>query len=204
MTELALPASDLFETWADCVREFGDGRRDGSGDWQIKHFGPDRATFEALLELYRTESNPAAVLTEGHVHCDSYWIVESADSASSADSADSAGGEEGRNGPDMVGFMAVRHSIDTEFLRTLGGHIGYSIRPSRRRRGHAARALGLALDRAREIGLDRVLITCDHDNVGSARVIEGHGGVLDGVAHDNRRYWVTPDLPRRFEVNRRA
>ncbi len=185
MTELAVPASDRFETWADCVREFGAGRRDGSGDWQIKHFGPDRATFEALLELYRTESNPAAVLPEGHVHCDYYWIVESTDSADRADRA------EGQHGPDLVGFMAVRHCIDTEFLRTLGGHIGYSIRPSRRRRGHAARALGLALDRAREIGLERVLITCDHDNLGSARVIEGQGGVLDGVPHDNRRYWVT-------------
>ncbi len=179
MIELALPASDLFETWADCVREFGEGRRDGSGDWQINDFGPDRATFDGLLELYRTESNPATALPEGHVHCDYYWIVESAD------------GAEGQDRPDMVGFMAVRHSIETEFLRTLGGHIGYSVRPSRRRRGHAARALGLALDRAREIGLDRVLITCDLDNVASARVIEGQGGVLDGVPLDNRRYWVT-------------
>ena len=179
MTELALPASELFETWADCVREFADERLDGSGDWQISDFGPDRATFDALLELCRTEADPTSVLPEGHVHCDYYWIVEG------EDGADDAGG------PDLVGFMAVRHSIDTEFLRTLGGHIGYSIRPSRRRRGHAARALGLALDRAREIGLDRVLITCDHHNVGSARVIEGQGGVLDGVPHDNRRYWIT-------------
>ncbi|MEO5743135.1 MAG: GNAT family N-acetyltransferase [Terracoccus sp.] len=85
----------------------------------------------------------------------------------------------------------MRHSIDTEFLRTPRGRIGCSIRPSRRRRGHAARALGLALVRAREIGLDRVVITCDLDNVGSARVIEGQGGVLDGVPHDNRRYWIT-------------
>ncbi|MEO6997050.1 MAG: hypothetical protein ABI112_03115 [Terracoccus sp.] len=135
MTELALPASDLFGPWADCVREFGAGRRDGSGDWQIPHFGPDRRPFETLLELVRVEADPTTSLPEHHVPCDYYWIIEG------------AGGAEGADGPEMIGFMAVRHSIDTEFLRTLGGHIGYSIRPSRRRRGHAARALGLALDR---------------------------------------------------------
>lgn len=176
MTALALPASDLFETWIACVREFGHDRRDGSGDWQIPDFGPDRATFAALLELCRTEADLTSSLPEGHVHCDYYWIVNEADDA---------------GGPDMLGFMAVRHSIDTEFLRTLGGHIGYSIRPSHRRQGHAARALGLALDRAREVGLDRVLLTCDHDNLGSARVIEGAGGALDGVPGGNRRYWIS-------------
>lgn len=179
MTELALPASDRFETWADCVREFGADRRDGSGDWQIDGFGPDRSTFDALLEICRTEADPTSTLPEGHVHCDYYWIVEDTDDASSAD------------GPELIGFLAVRHSIDTEFLRTLGGHIGYSIRPSRRRQGHAARALKLALDRAREVGLDRVLITCEPDNVGSARVIEGQGGALDSAPSDNRRYWIT-------------
>ena len=47
MTLLAHPSPDLFETWADCVREFAEERRDGSGDWQIPDFGPDRRTFEA-------------------------------------------------------------------------------------------------------------------------------------------------------------
>lgn len=170
MTELALPSPELFDRWVECVREFGDDRRDGSGDWQIDDFGPDRRTFERLLELYDVESDLTSSLPEGHVHCNYSWIVDDGD---------------------ILGFMAVRHSIDTEFLRTLGGHIGYSIRPSRRRQGHAARALGLALARAREIGLDRVLVTCDHDNVGSARVIEGAGGALDGAPGENRRYWIS-------------
>lgn len=169
MTDLALPSPELFDPWVACVQEFDTDRRDGSGDWQIPGFAPDRRTFDGLLELSRTEADPTTPLPEGHVHCDYYWVVES---------------------DEMLGFMAVRHTIDTEFLRTLGGHIGYSIRPSRRRQGHAARALKRALDRAREIGLERVLITCDHDNVGSARVIEGAGGVLETAPADNRRYWV--------------
>ncbi|MFI2707699.1 GNAT family N-acetyltransferase, partial [Nocardioides sp. CER28] len=68
---------------------------------------------------------------------------------------------------------------------------GYSIRPSYRRQGHASRALGLALERAREIGLDRVLITCDEDNLGSARTIESQGGVFESMCGIKRRYWIS-------------
>jgi predicted acetyltransferase len=72
------------------------------------------------------------------------------------------------------------------------------VRASRRRRGYASQALALALDRAREIGLDRVFITCDDDNIASARTIERAGGVLQDVSDQSerghamlRRYWVT-------------
>lgn len=87
----------------------------------------------------------------------------------------------------MIGFLALRHSIDTEFLRTRGGHIGYSIRPAYRRQGHGSRALALALPRARALGLDKVLLTCDERNVGSARTIESQGGVFQNVIDGKRR-----------------
>ncbi len=197
MTELALPAADLFEAWADCVREFGDDRRDGSGDWQINDFGPDRATFDALLEICRTEADPTSALPEGHVHCDYYWIVES------ADGADDAGGTE------LIGFMAVRHSIDTEILRTLGGHIGYSIRPSRRRQGHAARALGLALDRARDVpgyaGVVSALVTQRHPAWPSSASDGASGCQARSYSHDTQsvmfrsrtsaRHWCSGSTP---------
>ncbi len=151
------------------MRDFGDGPRDGSGDWQVPDLGPDRTSFEALLSIVRLESDPASVLPAGHVHSDYYWVTE---------------------GRDMVGFLAVRHSIDSDFLRTQGGHVGYSIRPSNRRHGHASRALGHALDRARDLGLTRVLLTCAEDNVGSRRTIEGQGGVFESVFGDKNRYWI--------------
>lgn len=170
MTALATPSPDLYDAWLACVRDFGKGRRDGSGDWQVPGFGPDRRTFDALLRLAEVEGDPRSELDEDRVHSDYFWVTE---------------------GEEMVGFLAVRHSIDTERLRTRGGHIGYSIRPSHRRAGHATRALGLALDRARALGLDRVLVTCDDDNVGSARTIEKHGGVLQDLLDGVRRYWIT-------------
>jgi predicted acetyltransferase len=168
-TFLSIPSEDQYDAWADCVRDFGNARRDGSGDWQVPGLGPDRASFARLLEVIRLESDPASVLAEGRVHSDYYWITD---------------------GVDLVGFLALRHSLATEFLRTQGGHIGYSVRPSRRRRGHASRALGLALGRARELGLERVLVTCDEDNVASARTIESQGGRFEGVHTGKRRYWI--------------
>ncbi len=169
MTTLSVPSTDLYEPWLACVRDFGAGPRDGSGDWQVPGMGPDRMSFETLLAVVRIESDPVSTLPAGHVHCDYYWVTD---------------------GPDMVGFLAVRHAIDNEYLRTQGGHIGYSVRPSRRRRGHASLALGLALDRARELSLERVLLTCDEDNVGSSRTIESQGGVFDSVFNGKRRYWI--------------
>ncbi|MEI5673920.1 MULTISPECIES: GNAT family N-acetyltransferase [unclassified Nocardioides] len=169
MIALRPPSADLYDAWLACVRDFGDGPRDGSGDWQVPDFGPDPTTFAALLEITTAEADTSRELPEGHVHCDYFWVF-----------ADT----------EMIGFVAVRHALDNEFLRTLGGHVGYSVRPSYRRRGHATAALGLALDRARELGLERVLLTCDVDNVGSARTIESQGGVLEDVRQGKRRYWI--------------
>ena len=81
-----------------------------------------------------------------------------------------------------------------------GGHIGYSIRPSQRRKGYARETLRLTLDKCREAGEARVLITCDKDNIPSARTIPANGGVLENEVVDEpglgqsgmiQRYWIT-------------
>ena len=78
----------------------------------------------------------------------------------------------------------------TPFLLEVGGHIGYSVRPSARRRGVATEALRLVLPHAAALGIDPALLTCDVDNVASARVIEANGGVLEDVRGVKKRYWV--------------
>ena len=90
---------------------------------------------------------------------------------------------------EVVGFLALRHSLNAWLLEE-GGHIGYSVRPSRRGQGHASRALALAVRRSAELGLDRVLVTCDEDNVASARTIERNGGVYEDTRNGKRRYWI--------------
>lgn len=94
----------------------------------------------------------------------------------------------------VVGRSSIRHELN-DFLRHEGGHIGYCVLPGHRRRGHATEILRQSLEIAHERGVDRVLVTCDDDNVGSATIIERAGGVLeDTVVNEagglTRRYWI--------------
>lgn len=98
-------------------------------------------------------------------------------------------------GEEVIGVIRIRHRL-TPHLEQVGGHIGYQIRPGWRRRGLGTRQLALALVVVGEWGWKRVLITCDDDNIGSARIIEANGGALwdvinvPGEPKPIRRYWV--------------
>jgi len=86
-------------------------------------------------------------------------------------------------GPRIVGRVAIRHTLNA-FLEREGGHIGYVVVPEFRRRGYATRMLELAVRIAREqLGIDDVLLVCADSNIGSIRVIERNGGVLQDVLH---------------------
>ena len=80
------------------------------------------------------------------------------------------------DGGRYVGQASLRPELGTPYLITYGGHIGYSIRPSLRRRGYGRRILELALDACAEFNLHRALVTCDEDNAASRRIIEANGG----------------------------
>jgi predicted acetyltransferase len=96
---------------------------------------------------------------------------------------------------EFIGRVALRHELH-ERLRLHGGHIGYEIRPSQQRKGYGTLILKLVLEKAQEIKLERVLITCDVENLGSRRVIEANGGELEGEFQLDfyekpiRRYWI--------------
>lgn len=93
-----------------------------------------------------------------------------------------------------LGAITLRHALNDKLLEG-GGHIGYGVRPSARGRGVASWALGQVLDRARARGMDRVLVTCDDDNVASRKTIERNGGELEDVRDTwlglTRRYWIS-------------
>jgi len=98
----------------------------------------------------------------------------------------------------IAGVINIRHHIDHPYLAEWGGHIGYSIRPGERGRGYAKVQLTLALDKCRDLGLDRVLLTCDLGNEPSRRTILSCGGVFErmtviGPEHPGpmERYWIT-------------
>jgi predicted acetyltransferase len=100
-------------------------------------------------------------------------------------------------GSRIVGRVAIRHSLN-ERLARVGGHLGYVVVPEFRRKGYATTMLRLSLQiaRAKCAGVDRVLLTCDDDNIGSIRTIEKNGGILENVVSGpdldkpTRRYWI--------------
>jgi predicted acetyltransferase len=99
------------------------------------------------------------------------------------------------DGARIVGRVSIRHALNESLLR-VGGHIGYVVVPEFRRQGHATAILRLAVQFARDtLGLDRVLVTCEDDNVGSIKTIEKNGGVLENLGvlargKPQRRYWI--------------
>ena len=168
MIELVLPDVRYADSWIAAVREFGATTMHGSGLWDLTVDDATVATLEARLPALLAQSDRATVMPEGRVHSDHWWMVD---------------------GDEFVGYLAIRHELN-DFLLQEGGHIGYAVRPSRRGEGHASRALALGLDRARTIGLDRVLLTCDEGNTASRRTIERNGGVFEDSRKGKRRYWI--------------
>ena len=168
MTSLSKPDRRYAESWAAAVREFTeDGTAmNGSGLWHLDD--PLAAGIDQVVEDLRRMESPEHANPPVKVPCSYFWIIED---------------------DEFIGYLAMRHELN-EWLLNEGGHIGYSVRPSRRHQGHAARALGLALEEARAIGLERVLVTADEANAPSWRAIEANGGVLEDSREGKRRYWI--------------
>lgn len=93
----------------------------------------------------------------------------------------------------MVGAVNIRHDLN-EYLLKYGGHIGDGIRPSERRKGYATEMICLALEECKKIGLKKVLMVCDKNNIGSAKSIIRNGGILENEVWEKsrvkQRYWI--------------
>ena len=184
MTRLVIPHVRYQGSYLAASDEFAlsGEQRDGDGDlaqpaepgyagYEFTRAGLQEPTEFARFVTQRVQaSDEDAPRRSGWTACHFRWIVDDDDQ--------------------YVGSLALRHEL-TAFLLREGGHIGYSVRPSARRRGHARDALRLALPLARdEVGLDRVLVTCLESNEGSRRAIEANGGVYEDSRNGTRRYWI--------------
>ena len=93
----------------------------------------------------------------------------------------------------FLGAVNIRHSLNDHLLK-VGGHIGDGSRPSERRKGYATEMIRLALLECKKLGIDRVLICCNSDNIGSKKSILNNGGTLENIVMDEgkpmERYWI--------------
>ena len=169
MIRLVEPSPQLRDSWWESRLEFGAAQAHGYSlfGWEDAELETDSGFERWLDQQRRGVTEPPPDLVPASL----YWIVEEAE-------------------PDRVlGSLHLRHEL-TDSLFTRGGHIGYGVRPDARGRGVAGAALMASLERARELGLDRVLLTCEDDNIASARTILRCGGVLEDVRDGMRRHWI--------------
>lgn len=174
MILLASPSERYRETYIEAVKEFQLENNPRASSFLELDVSAIESDFPAFLrhieEIARGENLP-----DGWVAATEWWVVR----------------EEV-----FVGRVHIRHELN-DYLCEFGGHIGYSIRPSMRRKGYGTRALALGLEKAKFLGLHRVLVTADENNVPSLRIIEHNGGVLEderdqGIGMPKkRRYWFT-------------
>jgi predicted acetyltransferase len=166
MPQLVMPAVRYHASYVAAVDEFL------AEDLGQEHYRPEFADLEAfdswLAVLAHEARSDAEPRFPGWVPQTTRWWVE---------------------GDEYLGRIAIRHRL-TEPLLQFGGHIGYDVRPSARRQGHATAMLAAARPIARSIGIERALVTCDHDNVASRKVIEANGGEPDEPNALKLRYWV--------------
>lgn len=96
----------------------------------------------------------------------------------------------------IIGHVSIRHSIDNPLLSLYGGHIGYGIRPSERKKGYATLLLKLSLEKCNDLGLDKIMVTCKEDNIGSSKTIEKNNGILKEIIYipeekcNFKIYWI--------------
>jgi predicted acetyltransferase len=172
MPELVPPTTSVHASFLKAMAEFQAEGRGGSDDdsmigSETRRYGGqwhEPAVFASYTAQLRAQSLESAPRPTGHVPCTTLWWVDD---------------------DQYLGRLAIRHRL-TDWLLNYGGHIGYDVRPTGRRRGHATAMLRAALPVAHDLGIESALITCDGDNVASRKVIEACGGRFD----DELRYWV--------------
>lgn len=168
MFKLILPSIEYKISFLEATKEF---QKDGLfTDLDISDLEKD---FPAFITKQLNHSQ-GKDLPEGFVAETVYWLLDD---------------------DEFIGRVVIRHEL-TETLLREGGHIGYAIKPSKRKKGYGTEILKSALLKAKELGLKKVLLTCNENNLGSKKIIESNGGIFQDRIFLQQgkpwklRYWI--------------
>lgn len=169
MLKLVYPIAEHKNMWLELMKEWNE-----TGEIIVPYALSYRQdSFEIFLT--KTEESRDNINLGTHVPATTYFLIEDSEEQ-------------------IIGAVNIRHTLNEDLLLR-GGHIGYGVRPSKRRIGYGTEQLRLALVKCREMGLKKVLITCDKDNTGSSHIIMNNGGKLENEIIENngnivQRYWI--------------
>ncbi|GCE16549.1 GNAT family N-acetyltransferase [Dictyobacter kobayashii] len=168
MAFLSAPSEDYQSSYLEALQEY---RVEGRG----REPSPEEvaANFDTFVQHLHNQADRTKIKPR-QVPTSEFWLID---------------------GNNYLGRIFLRHELDKELLQK-GGHIGYTIRPSRRKQGYGKLILKYGLVQAKAFGFERVLLTCDEDNHSSRTIIESNGGILENTIQVREwpamvcRYWI--------------
>ncbi|HZE86594.1 MAG TPA: GNAT family N-acetyltransferase [Methylomirabilota bacterium] len=172
--ELVCPSIKHKNSFIQAVKEYHAVDSDDRKDIYELKVEELQNNFPSYISKLLSESQ-GKNLPEGYVPQTTYWLIDN---------------------NEFIGRVSIRHSL-TEHLLKEGGHIGYDVRPSKRKMGYGTKILELSLSKAKKLGIHKILVTCNETNIGSKKIIEANGGIfedhleLDEGKLAKLRYWIT-------------
>lgn len=167
---LVFPSEEHEKAWLDIIKEF-----ENAGEkivpYGLKLNMDDYATYLTVTRNVRDNKD----VPSDFVRAETYFLMYEDEAK-------------------ILGAVNIRHALNEKLLNT-GGHIGYGIAPSERRKGYATKLLKMSLEKCKELSISEILVTCDKDNIGSAKTILKNGGILENeLTEENgnvvQRYWI--------------
>ncbi len=167
---LLKPSNEHEHQAKEFIQEFIDNNSEINGTGSLDSYTDKYDEWLVIIEDYSKGLN----LKDGYTPASTYFVVR-------------------KNDKRIVGMINIRHQLN-EYLLKIGGHIGYGVRPTERKKGYATEILYLGLEKCNELGIDKVLLTCDKDNIGSAKTIQNNYGLLENEIDNDgtivQRYWI--------------
>jgi predicted acetyltransferase len=164
--QLIKPTKKYEKSWENALAEFRLEKRRGFWNWE-----GEPGSLDDYIRVTR-DNEVGKSLLDGWVAATTYWLVDDGE---------------------FVGHTNIRHELN-DYLAKFGGHIGYYIRPSARKKGYGTKILELALIKAKELGIQKALVICEESNLVSKKIIERNGGVFQdkvfGEGEAKLRYWI--------------